>query len=74
MSATLTTHPSGSYPRRASASPRSGAGFGQRVWNALMRLGAARARPHLERLAQLHEHSNPELARQLRQSVRDGLI
>jgi hypothetical protein len=39
-----------------------------------MRLGAARARPHLERLAQLHEHSNPEMARQLRQTARDGLI
>ncbi len=69
MSATL-THPSGSYPRRASAST----GIRQRLWNALLLLGAARARPHLEQLARQHESSNPEMARQLRQVAREGLI
>lgn len=73
MSATL-THPSGSYPRRPSASTRSGSTFGTRLWNALLQLGAARARPHLEQLARQHEVSDPELARQLRQVARDGLI
>jgi len=71
MSATL-THPSGSYPRRASA--RTGTGIGQRLWNALLLLGAARARPHLEQLARQHQSSNPEMARQLRQVAREGLI
>lgn len=66
MSATLT---SGTYPRRHSNIAPSG--WAQRVWQALMAVGRRRATAHLALLAVQYQHSNPELAQQLRNAARD---
>lgn len=68
---------SGTYPRRtptfsAPAAPALGgaaASFGRRLWRVLVELGARRAAPHLRQLALHHEHTNPELARRLREAA-----
>jgi hypothetical protein len=43
---------------------------GLALWRALERVGQSRARSELQRLAQVHELVNPELAAQLRQAAR----
>lgn len=57
----------------SSAFTAKAAALGRRFWAALVRLGEQRAASELERLASLYAHSNPELAHQLRQHVRNGL-
>ncbi|MDT7838765.1 hypothetical protein [Aquabacterium sp. OR-4] len=72
MSASLT---SGTYPRAgASHGPlaavsSSFARWGGVLWRGLTALGASRARAHLLSVAAQYEHTNPSLARQLRDSV-----
>lgn len=43
---------------------------GLALWRALERIGQSRARSELQRLAQMHELANPELAAQLRRAAR----
>ena len=43
---------------------------GLALWRALERVGQSRARSELQRLAQMHELANPELAAQLRLAAR----
>jgi hypothetical protein len=71
MSASIT---SGTHPRAS----RSRAGglqrFGAAVWQAMLTLGAHRAYPELMRMARLKAHSDPALARQLRDAARDLMM
>ena len=68
MSASIT---SGTHPR-ASRSTSSGLKrFGAAIWRGLFTIGAHRAHPELLRMARLKAHSDPALARQLRDAARD---
>ncbi len=47
---------------------------GRAIWMALHAVGAARARKELTRLAIAQQHTNPELAAQLRRVVREDWL
>lgn len=68
MSASI---PSGTYPRATLSAPLGLQRFGAAVWQALFTIGAHRAHPELMRMARLKAHSDPALARQLRDAARE---
>lgn len=68
MSASIT---SGTYPRAARITPGGLRRTGLAVWRALQQASARRAQPELLRMAQLKAHSDPALARQLREAAQD---
>ncbi len=70
MSASIT---SGTYPRATRTTSGGLRRTGLAVWQALLQAGARRAHPELLRMAQLKSHSDPALARQLREAARDLL-
>ena len=71
MSASIT---SGSHPR-ASRPARSGLQrVGAAIWQGLFSIGAHGAHPELLRMARLKAHSDPALARQLRDAARDLMV
>ena len=71
---TTLTH--GAYPGAASLTTPSRTiaqpGLGRRLWRFLMAMGARRAEPHILMLAAQVELTDPELARQMRQRLRDS--
>jgi hypothetical protein len=67
MSASIT---SSSFPRASMSFGGSRSSLFGRVWTGLARASARRAGPELHRLAELHVHGTPELARQLRAAAR----
>jgi hypothetical protein len=64
---------SGAAPTTA-ATTAARPGFGRRLWRFLIEMGARRAEPHILMLAAQVELTDPELARQMRQHVRHGLL
>lgn len=69
MSASIT---SGTYPR---ASARPGAvwrSWGNKLLNTLSEMGTRRAAPYLSMLSVQYQHSNPEVAEQLRSAAREA--
>lgn len=68
MSASIT---SGTYPRANRSASGGLRRTGLAVWQALLQAGARRAQPELLRMARLKAHSDPALARQLREAARD---
>lgn len=68
MSASIT---SGTYPRASRSTPSGLQRFGAAIWQGLFAIGAHRAHPELMRMARLKAHSDPALARQLRDAARE---
>lgn len=74
MPATL-SHGAYAAPTASTAStPVTRSTWGQAVWRFLLQVGANRAAPHIEAIARQYEHTDPALARQMREHLRHGLV
>ncbi len=68
MSVSIT---SGTYPRAGRSTPSGLRRVGAAIWQGLFTIGAHRAHPELMRIARLKAHSDPALARQLRDAAQE---